>query len=90
MHPSQRRPSLIDVEYVFQAINQELRLKMTRSEACGRAVSKEAIVILCFQRGGECAGLPHLMNTDESRPVMSFFLDHTCSTWEFLVFYVAS
>lgn len=48
MHPSQQRPSLIDTEYVFQAINQEPRLKMTRLEACGHAVSKEAIVIIVF------------------------------------------
>lgn len=46
MHPSQQRPSLIDIECVFQAINQELRLKMTRLEARCRAVSKEAIVII--------------------------------------------
>ena len=48
VHPSQQRPSLIDIEYVFQAINQEPRLKMTCLEACGRAVSKEAIVIIVF------------------------------------------
>ena len=48
VHPSQQRPSLIDIECVFQAINQELRLKMTCLEACGRAVSKEAIVVIVF------------------------------------------
>lgn len=49
VHPSRRRPSLIDIEYVFRAINQELRLKMTRLEACGRAVSKEVNVIIMIQ-----------------------------------------
>lgn len=46
MHPSQQRPSLIDIECVFQAINQEPRLKMTGLEACGCVVSKETVVIL--------------------------------------------
>lgn len=46
VHPSQQRPSLIDIECVFQAIKHELRLKMTCLEACGCAVSKEAIVSL--------------------------------------------
>lgn len=48
VHPSQQRPSLIDIECVFRAINQELRLKMTCLEACGRAVLKEAIVFIVF------------------------------------------
>ncbi len=48
VHPSRQRPSLIDIEYVFQAINQELRLKTTHLEACVRAVSKEAIVSIVF------------------------------------------
>lgn len=48
VHPSQQRPSLIDIEYVFQAINQELRLKMTCLGACGGAVLQDAIVIIVF------------------------------------------
>lgn len=48
MHPSQQRPSLIDIECVFQAINQRLRLKTTRLEARGCAASKEAIVVIVF------------------------------------------
>lgn len=46
MHPSQRRPSLIDIECVFRAINQELRLKMMGLKACGRAGWEEAIVVV--------------------------------------------
>lgn len=72
MHPSQQRPSLIDIEYVFQAINQELRLKMTHLEACGRAVSKEAIVIIVVLAKRGVSGLPHLMNTDESKAVVCY------------------
>lgn len=49
---ARRRPSLIDIEYVFRAINRELRLKMTRLEACGRAVSMEVIVIIMIQAKG--------------------------------------
>lgn len=71
VHPSQQRPSLIDIECVFQAINQELHLKMTCLEVCGDAVSKEAIVIIFFL--GKRRAFPHLMNTDESRVVMSVF-----------------
>lgn len=47
-HPSHQRPSLIDTECVFQAINQELHLKMTCLEVYGHAGMKEAIVIILF------------------------------------------
>lgn len=61
---------MIDVGCVFQAINQEPRLKMMGLKACGHAGWEEAIVVIVIL----CRGFAHLMNTDESKAV---FLDHS-------------
>lgn len=93
VHPSQQRPRLIDIEYVFHAINQELRLKMTRLEACGPAVSREAIVIIVFLVKRRVSRPP---SPDEYRWKQScyvypffffFFPDHFHNTWDLLVFF---